>query len=78
MIVVPAPTLQPLTFANGTAQLTWNAIAGQSYRVQYKPNLAATNWTDLQPDVTASGSTISVVDTFGSAPQRYYRLLLLP
>ena len=78
VIVAPQPVLQPLRFSNGVAQLAWNSIAGQTYRVQYKSNLAATNWTDLQPDVTAAGSTVSVSDTIGSAPQRFYRILVLP
>ena len=78
VVVVPTPILQPLTFSNGAAQLTWNAVAGQRYRVQYKPNLAATNWTDLAPDVTATGSTISVADAPGSGSQGYYRVVVLP
>ena len=71
VIVAPAPVLQPLRFSNGVSHLTWNAIAGQTYRVQYKPDLAATNWTDLQPDVTATGSTVSVADAPGSGSQGY-------
>lgn len=78
IIVAPPPVLQPLRAADGIAQLGWNTIAGQTYRVQYKPTLAATNWTDLQPDITATGSTVSVTDAIGSAPQRYYRILALP
>jgi hypothetical protein len=78
VIVAPPPALQPLRFSNGAAQLTWNAVAGQSYRVQYKSNLAAPNWIDLQPDVTATGSTVSVADAPASGPQGYYRILLLP
>ena len=78
VIVAPPPVLQPLRATDGIAQLGWNAIAGQTYRVQYKPTLAATNWTDLQPDITATGSTVSVTDAIGAAPQRYYRILALP
>ena len=78
VLVAPPPALQPLQFANGAAQLTWSAIAGQTYRVQYKSNLAVTNWTDRQPDIAATGSTVSVTDTIGSAPQRFYRILVLP
>jgi len=72
------PTLQPLHFSNGVARLTWSALPGRTYRVQYKPNLAAANWTDLLPDITAAGSVASTTDAFGRAQQRYYRLLLLP
>jgi hypothetical protein len=78
VIVAPSPVLQPLRTANGVAQLAWNAVAGQTYRIQYKPTLAATNWTDLGPDLTASGPFVSATDAIGSAPQRFYRILLLP
>jgi hypothetical protein len=74
----PQPVLQPLRTANGVAQLAWNAVAGQTYRLQYKPTLAATNWTDLAPDITATGPFVSAADAIGSAPQRFYRILLLP
>jgi len=74
----PLPILQPLRVANGVAQLAWNAVAGQTYRLQYKPTLSATNWTDLEPDITASGPFMSATDPIGTAPQRFYRILLLP
>jgi hypothetical protein len=78
VIVVPPPAFQPLRFSSGVAHLTWSAIAGQTYRIQYKPSLAATSWTDLVPDITATGSIASVADTPGSGSQRYYRILVLP
>jgi hypothetical protein len=78
VIVAPPPELQPLRASNGVAQLAWNAVAGQTYRIQYKPALAAANWTNLAPDITATGSIVSVTDAIGSAPQRYYRILALP
>ena len=78
LIVVESPVLQPLQIANGIAQLTWNSVPGQRYRLQYKPTLAATDWTDLLPDITASDTTVLATDAVGSAPQRFYRILVLP
>jgi hypothetical protein len=78
VIVAPPPMLRPLRASNGVAQLAWNAIAGQTYRLQYKPTLTATNWTDLAPDITATASTASATDAVGAAPERFYRILLLP
>src|SRR5208283_921289 len=45
--------------------------------VQYKANLASTNWINLAPDVTATASTASFTDNLNGAPQRYYRVVLL-
>jgi hypothetical protein len=78
LIVVPPPVLQPLRLSNGVVQLAWSAIPGRTYRVQYKPNLAATNWTDLLPNLTATAATASTTDAISGAPQRFYRILLLP
>jgi hypothetical protein len=78
VIVAAPPVLQPFRLANGVAQLAWNTIPGQTYRLQYKPTLAATIWTDLLPDITAIASNASATDPVGSAPQRFYRILLLP
>jgi len=78
VIVAAPPLLQPLRLANGVAQLAWNAIPGQTYRVQYKPALAATTWSNLQPDITASTSLAAVTAPSGSAPQGFFRILVLP
>jgi hypothetical protein len=76
--VAAPPVLQPCRLANGIAQLTWSAVPGQTYRLQYKPTLTATNWIDLTPDIIPAGSTATVTDVVGAAPQRFYRLLILP
>ena len=72
------PVVQPLQCANGAVRLTWSALPGRSYRVQYKPSMAAATWSDLLPSVIATGSTVAVTDTPGQASQRYYRVVLLP
>jgi hypothetical protein len=72
------PVLQPLQCANGVARLTWTALPGRSYRVQYKSTLAAATWTDILPNITASSTTASATNAAGAAAQRYYRVLLLP
>jgi hypothetical protein len=78
LIVVPPTVLQPLRLSNGVAQLAWSAIPGRTYRVQYKPTLAAATWTDRLPDITATVTTASTTDAISGAPQRFYRILLLP
>jgi len=73
--VVSAPTAD-ITVAGNIVTITWTSIAGQTYRVQYKDNIDDTIWTNLAPDVTASGSTSSTTDTTTS--QRFYRVAVLP
>jgi hypothetical protein len=76
VIVVVAPTIENISISSNIATMTWSAIAGQSYRLQYKSEPGGTNWNDILPDVTASSSTASKTDPLNSIPQRYYRILV--
>lgn len=75
--VVPRPTLLAAAASNNL-ELSWNAISGQIYRVQFKSNLSDANWTDLTPDVIASGSSAEKIDTLGPSTARFYRVEVLP
>jgi hypothetical protein len=59
-------------------ELTWSAVIGRTYRVQYKADLTDPDWTDLSPDVSASGNTASLTDISAAGSQRFYRVELLP
>jgi hypothetical protein len=74
--VLPRPAFDSITKTNDVVTLNWSAIPGQTYRVQYSDTIAGTNWSDLSPDVTASGSTAVATDSPGSTPQRFYRITL--
>ena len=74
---VPTPVITSIRLANGVVTITWNSATGGIYRVQYINSLNGGGWTNLSPDVTATGSTASQTNAVGNAPQRYYRVLLL-
>lgn len=76
--VVPRPVLTTIALSNQIVDLTWSAVAGQTYRVQYKLQLEDTNWVDVLPDVTADGSAAASSHPVAPDAQRYYRVLLLP
>jgi hypothetical protein len=79
VIVVSRPIIQSISLASGNKTLTWSAIAGKSYRVQYKLDLNLTNWSDLAGDVTAVGTNAMKVDTTVSGTtKRFYRVQVLP
>jgi hypothetical protein len=76
VIVLPGPTLLTPALTNGVVTLSWDAIAGVSYRVQFKTNLADTAWTDLVPDVLSGGPIATMTDTnVGTAA--FYRVLVV-
>ncbi len=76
--VTPVPAVAFAGFAvrsNGV-QLTWNALNGLNYQVQYKTNLMQTGWLNFSA-VAATNYLATFADT-NAAGQRFYRLALLP
>jgi uncharacterized repeat protein (TIGR01451 family) len=78
VFVAPPPSFSAGAVSNGVLTITWSAIPGQTYRVQYNTNLAGTNWADLPPDVTADDVTASTTDSTLSDAQRFYRVMVVP
>jgi len=62
---------------NGMATLSWSAVAGHTYRLQFKNNLTDPAWTDALPDVTANSATASASDNVGLIANRFYRVMLV-
>jgi hypothetical protein len=78
VVLVTNPfTITSIALTNDTVTLTWTAIAGKSYRLQYRDDLANASWTDLTPDVTASGTTASGTNAVSAVANRYYRVQYL-
>lgn len=75
--VLQRPEIVSAAVSNGNFNLTWSAIPGQNYRVQYKDDLTAPNWNDLGPDLTATLTTATRQDSLSNT-QRFYRVLVLP
>ena len=71
--------LPPLRFTavsvtNGVTSLAWETIPAQTYRLQYRTNLADVNWTDLAPDILASNKVVQIVAPMSPDSQRFYRV----
>jgi len=74
--VLPKPFI--LTFAPQSATVSWQAIPGKRYRVQYKNNLAFATWSTLAGDVVATNHTATKIDsTVSGSAQRFYRVIML-
>ncbi|MCX8090275.1 MAG: hypothetical protein N3I86_04975 [Verrucomicrobiae bacterium] len=74
--VVPPPALDSVSVSNGVITITWSAIPGRTYRVEFKADLAAPGWTALSPEVTAGGPTASFSEPIAET-QRFYRVVAL-
>jgi hypothetical protein len=71
------PEIESVVLTDGIAAITWSAIKGGTYQVQYKDDLSATNWNELSTTVSANGGTATATNAVGNVPQRFYRVLLL-
>jgi hypothetical protein len=71
------PVIQQIERSASGLELTWTAVAGLAYRVQYKESLTQTNWNDLGPAITAHDVTVSTSDALNHS-HRFYRVILLP
>jgi fibronectin-binding autotransporter adhesin len=74
----PRPIIENYISGAGTTNATirWSSVNGTSYQVQYKNDLNDTGWNVLS-SVTATGSTVSIIDTNNPpATMRFYRVVV--
>jgi hypothetical protein len=76
--VVAPPQIQSILVTNDAATVTWSAISGQSYRLQVRDSLTLPGWSNLAPDVLASGPAATKTDSPLSATNRFYRVMVVP
>jgi uncharacterized delta-60 repeat protein len=74
----PAPNISAFSISGGSPALTWTSAASRIYRVDFTPSLSPAGWTAFVPNIIATNSTASFVDTTTSAAQRFYRSVWLP
>ena len=68
--------IRSVTVSNGVATVTWTSQDGKTYRLLYKDNLTAANWSVVPGDVTITGARGSKTDFLGNAAQRFYRVMV--
>lgn len=74
----PPPVILSLTGAtSGNVTVTWSSTSNLTYRVQHKPSFGG-GWTSLVPDIVATNSTASAVDSTAGTLQRFYRIMVVP
>jgi hypothetical protein len=64
--------------ANGQFTITWASVVGKKYRVQRSATLVSNDWTDISPEITATGSTSSYNDPSAGSMRHFYRVRLVP
>jgi hypothetical protein len=75
---VRVPAFQSLVKSGGSVNLTWTAMAGPSYQLQYTTNLTQATWINLGGAINGTNGIINATDISPSDPQRFYHLQLVP
>jgi hypothetical protein len=57
--------------------LNWPGVAGQTYQLEYKNNLTDPVWTPVGSPVTGTGGTLTLTNSSGGSPQRFFHLRLV-
>ncbi|MBE0540185.1 MAG: hypothetical protein IH623_02260 [Verrucomicrobia bacterium] len=77
--VVSPLMIKVISVTDDEVTITWNAIIGQSYRLQYKDTIESPVWNDTPEDVLASGPDASQNHTVQTETQKmFYRLIAVP
>jgi hypothetical protein len=77
LVATAPPVITSIQIIGTQVTLNWTAVAGKTYRVQYKTDLLA-GWTDVPGDVAAASSNATATDTSALDLRRFYRVILLP
>jgi hypothetical protein len=78
LTVVSPLMIEQITLGDDGVAITWNAVPGQSYLLQYKDSLDDTDWTSLLPAITAIAPNVLTTNQLSNPTQRYYRITLVP
>ena len=73
-----APRLQKPVVTAGCMTLTWPAVVGQVYQVEFCSDPCSANWSGLGGAIAATNGVMSVCDTASAEPRRLYRVVVLP
>jgi hypothetical protein len=76
-VATAPPRLLTPVISGTNVLLTWTAQPNITYRVEFNPNLAPSNWFVLPSDVTSSSNFAAKLDLLNPS-NRFYRLRVLP
>ncbi|HXG46282.1 MAG TPA: hypothetical protein VNO52_01560, partial [Methylomirabilota bacterium] len=77
-VVPPQPLIRSVRVAGGRAVLSWCALPGRRYRVQFKDDLSEPDWRSFPDEVLANDDLMVVEDIVPATGRRFYRVVLQP
>jgi hypothetical protein len=76
-VIVPPATQLAVSRAGGQLSIQFPTTAGKSYRLLFKDDLNALEWSPLGPDHLAGSDQLVLMDTIAPTGQRFYRIIQL-
>jgi hypothetical protein len=76
IVAVPQPVIVSIVATNGIASIKWTSVTNGDYRVQYRSSLSSGTWSNISPDVTATGLVATQTESAIGVPQRFYRIVV--
>jgi hypothetical protein len=71
---IPVPSMAAASMVNGQLVLTWTAISGAFYQLEYKTNLSDASWTPVGGLLPGNGATLSATNSLNAFSQCFLRL----
>jgi hypothetical protein len=78
LTVVSPLLIEQVTLGIDGVAISWNAIPGQNYLLQYKDSLDDTDWISVLPAITAIAPNVLTTNALNNPTQRFYRITLVP
>lgn len=78
VVVVDRPLITSIVMTSAVVSVTWSAVPGQSYQLQYATNLTEVDWNAVVPNVIALGGSLTHTNGTSGRAQQFYRVLVLP
>ncbi len=72
------PIIRSVALDNTNAIITWSSLADRTYRVEYADEVQPVAWTQVTPDVIATGAQTTLTNAPANGARRFYRVVLLP
>jgi uncharacterized repeat protein (TIGR03803 family) len=76
IIIRTAPVFLFASQTAGALTLTWSAVVGQTYQMQYCANLIQGGWSNFGGTIVATNATMLTIDPAPTDLQRFYRIVL--
>jgi hypothetical protein len=74
VVSVPPPPILGIGVTGTTASISFTAVAGLTYTLEYKDSLGSTTWTTIPPPVVGNGGVMTKADTNATVRRRFYRV----